>query len=169
MRVLPALVVAVLSGSLAACGGKSHAPAPAPRASTPEATATATIAAAKGARGWGSQARYVGRYRLVTTEGADDGQLTLFLRTVFAGQPAVPSGIMALHGTQEGTNIFYLTDLVHSGDQHLASLHAGSFDGPVVGQLTDVTTDGGQLGGAVRLRDRTLQVRFRRFSANPHP
>jgi hypothetical protein len=168
----PAAAVAVLAAACAACGGGGHHPAatPARASATPSATSTPAAAArASGKPGWGRQASYVGRYRLLEGDAADDGQLTLFLRTVFPGQPAVPSGIMALHGSAQGTDLFYLTDLVHDGGRHSAALHAGSFDGPVVGSLSDVTTAGGRLGAAVQLSGRTLQVRFRRFSADPHP
>lgn len=172
------VAAAALIAPAAGCGGggghrsTSSGRTPSPTASaSASATPSGSGSAGSGKPGWGSHATYVGRYRLVSVSGgADrDGRLTLFMRTVFQGQPPVPSGILSLHGARNGTSLFYLTDLSHSGGRRLAAVRSGSFDGPVVGRLDSGAAGSGSLAAVLRLGGDTMQVRFRRFSTNPHP
>lgn len=178
------LAVAVLAAALSAavttgCGGSgdthrrtsasrpSPTPTPTPTAATTPSS-SGSSGASGGKPGWGPTGAYVGRYRQVGGSGSAD-RLTLFMRTVFEGQPPVPSGILALHDARSGNSVLYLTDLAHRGGRRVAAVRSGSFDGPIVGRLATGGAASGRLAAALRLSDQPRQLVFRRFSRNPHP
>lgn len=171
--------------------GRAYAPA-----GSSAAGSSLPSVSAKPQPGWGAAASSLGRYRLIVSTpitqppapawifasavaaadrlaaGAQTptgGELTLFMRTVKKTEPPVPSGILSLT-TSAGSYVLYLTNLESAGLGRTATVHGGSFLGPVVGMLKGTSSGSATLTSDVTARGiGVFSVRLVRFSASPTP
>lgn len=123
--------------------------------------------------GWPmARASYLGRYRMTWSSDpsfARSGLLTLFMRPVTKPKATVvPSGIMSVFGG-DATTVLYLTRFGHLGSRAVADVNVGVFTSPPVGTV-QVTTFSHTLTLVFSASgSRPVQMRFVRYSANPHP
>jgi hypothetical protein len=177
--------------------GQAYAPvAPAPGSGARPASSPKPATSSNPQAGWGSPARFIGRYRLIvgtpiaqlpapagifsraaaaadrllaSAQTPTGGELTLFMRTVKKTEPPMPSGILSVD-TQAGSYVLYLTNLRSDGPMRSATVHGGAFLGPTIGSLTGMSGGRRTLTATVTARAiGTFSVRFVRFSSTPAP
>jgi hypothetical protein len=151
--------------------------------------APAPLAVARAAPGWPvPRATYLGRYRMTWSSDpafARTGLLTLFMRPVTqggrgAGAPHagglpkamnVPSGIISVVSS-DATTVLYLTKFGHLGSRAVADVNLGLYTSSPVGavQLTAFSAASHTLTLVFSAPgERPVQLRFTRYSADPHP
>lgn len=149
----------------------------APAAPAPAATSHAAGAAiANTTPGWPlPRTAYLGRYTMTWSSDrsfARSGLLTLFLRPVTKPKAmVVPSGIISVFG-HAATSVLYLTMFGHLGSRAMADVNLGVYTAPPVGtvQLTAFSLKTHTLTLVLSARGNELvQMRFIRYSADPHP
>jgi hypothetical protein len=156
---------------------------PAPRASAPSAPpgrsapgASAAPLSAHARPGWPmARASYLGRYRMTWSSDqsfARSGLLTLFMRQVTKPKAMiVPSGIMSVFGG-DATTVLYLTKFGHLGSRAVADVNVGLYTSSPVGavELTAFSVASHTLTLVLAAAGRQrVEMRFIRYSANPHP
>jgi len=119
--------------------------------------------------------QWLGRYRMTWSSDpsfARSGLLTLFLRPVTKPKvTVVPSGIMSVFGG-DATTVLYLTRFGHLGSRAVADVNVGVFTSPPVGavQLTTFSVASHTLTLVFSASaSRPVEMRFVRYSADPHP
>jgi hypothetical protein len=159
----PMTVLGLLMALLLTIGGLTSAP---------NSIAAGPAATAKPVPGWpGGTPVYQGRYTLVKSSDATfakTGMLTVFSRFVPRVGPTI-SGILSLY-TADGTNVLYLTHFTHSGTKLSTIVNLGIFTGPEIGKLQVLSRQGtSMVVKFVPFSGRAIELRFTRFSTNPHP
>jgi hypothetical protein len=142
----------------------------------PPMPALATAAVAKAKPGWlVPRSAYLGRYTLSWSSDrsfAKSGLLTLFMRQITQPKKMiVPSGIISVYGNAE-TTVLYLTRFGHLGARAMADVNLGLYTSVPVGtvQLTAFSATTHTLTLVFSAQGNELvQMRFIRYSADPHP
>lgn len=118
---------------------------------------------------------YLGRYKMTWSSDrsfAESGLLTLFMRRITKPVAMiVPSGIMSIFGNA-ATTVLYLTKFGHLGSRAIADVNPGLYTSTPVGtiQLTAFSVKAHTLTLVFSAQGNELvQMRFIRYSANPHP
>lgn len=138
--------------------------------------APAPLAVARAAPGWPvPRATYLGRYRMTWSSDpafARTGLLTLFMRPVTKPKAMnVPSGIISVVSS-DATTVLYLTKFGHLGSRAVADVNLGLYTSSPVGavQLTAFSAASHTLTLVFSAPgERPVQLRFTRYSADPHP
>jgi len=103
---------------------------------------------------------------------ARSGLLTLFMRHITKPKAmVVPSGIISVFG-EAATSVLYLTKFGHLGSRALADVNVGVYTSPPIGtvQLTTFSAKTHTLTLVFSAQGNELvQMRFIRYSADPHP
>jgi len=103
---------------------------------------------------------------------AKSGLLTLFMRKITKPVAMiVPSGIMSIFGNA-ATTVLYLTKFGHLGSRAIADVNPGLYTSIPVGiiQLTAFSVKAHTLTLVLSAQGNELvQMRFIRYSADPHP
>lgn len=168
---LPVAALLAFLVTAAACSGSSPA---AHGGATSPAASTAAVAHAK--PGWlVPRASYLGRYRMTWSSDrsfARSGLLTLFMRKITKPKAmVVPSGIISVFGG-DATTVLYLTKFGHLGSRAVADVNLGLYTSSPVGavQLTAFSAASHTLTLVLSAPgSRPVELRFTRYSADPHP
>jgi hypothetical protein len=146
-------------------------------AAAPSASSAPSASAVAHAKpGWPvPSASYLGRYRLTWSSDrsfARSGLLTLFMRSVTKPKAMiVPSGIVSIYGN-DATTVLYLTRFGHLGPRPVAAVNVGLYTSSPVGavQLTTLSVASHTLTLMLSAPGApSIQMRFTRYSADPHP
>lgn len=164
------VTVGACSGGSPASHGSAAKPPAAPVAVLPAA------AVAHAAPGWPlPKPAYLGRYTMTWSSDrsfASSGRLTLFMRSITKPKAMiVPSGIISAFG-DTATTVLYLTKFGHLGSRATADVNLGLYTSSPVGtaQITSFSVKTHTLTLVFSAPGNELvQMRFSRYSADPHP
>ncbi len=128
--------------------------------------------AGKAKEGWGSNASFIGRYRVKVLSsggsGVRGGELTMFIQEEFPGSES-PAGILSLR-TKTNNDVVYLKELTHKGIERGAVVKGGSFLGPTIGKFIGKLRAPGKIVANVSTKSLgTMELSFSRYSKKPTP
>jgi hypothetical protein len=197
--LVPLMFLAACSGATATHTGNAagNAGTGGRSTGTPGGTAAArngqtATGAPAGSPGWPMKTQaYLGRYRMTWSSDrafAQAAMLTLFMRHVTKPKEMIlPSGILSAFGRDE-TTVLYITKLKHKGTHGSAEASAGNYTYTPVGLIDLIRFDprhhtlsirldlsGDRQGGGFKSvaqskhGGKPIELRFTRYSANPHP